>query len=178
MLIWSRAKAAVRAEMINAWYLLRKTANPALIFLLRNRKQLPQLKKKITNNFSRVSHYKRKRFLCHIKHSAKLTTREHCAGKMLLLCAHVSAVRGRARKQTPVMICTYDRYPSSPDTSEVLKLQRSRSVGLASVLFPIALAVEHFSLRAIFSCYPAFLTHPSPASVTEAAGSCHCGDLI
>ena len=164
--------------MINAWYLLRKTANPALIFLLRNRKQLPQLKKKITNNFSRVSHYKRKRFLCHIKHSAKLTTREHCAGKMLLLCAHVSAVRGRARKQTPVMICTYDRYPSSPDTSEVLKLQRSRSVGLASVLFPIALAVEHFSLRATFSCYPAFLTHPSPASVTEAAGSCHCGDLI
>ena len=48
MLIWSRAKVAVRAGMINARYLLGKTANPALIFLLLNlnRKQLPQLKKK------------------------------------------------------------------------------------------------------------------------------------
>ena len=48
MLIWSRAEVAVGAGMINARYLLGKTANPALIFLLLNlnRKQLPQLKKK------------------------------------------------------------------------------------------------------------------------------------
>lgn len=94
MLIWSRAKVAVGAGMINAQYLLGKTANPALIFLLLNRNQLPQFKKKkkITSNFSRVSHYKRKGFLCYIKHSAKLTTREHCTVKMLLLCTHVSTV--------------------------------------------------------------------------------------
>lgn len=46
MLIWSRAKVAVGAGMINAQYLLGKTANPALIFLLLNRNQLPQFKKK------------------------------------------------------------------------------------------------------------------------------------
>lgn len=88
----SRAMA-VGAGMINAQYLLGKTANPALIFLLLNRNQLPQFKKKkkkITSNFSRVSHYKRKGFLCYIKHSAKLTTREHCTVKnaFAIPCQH------------------------------------------------------------------------------------------
>ena len=89
-----------------------------------------------------------KRFLCHIKHSAKLTTREHCAGKMLLLCTHVSAVRGRACKQTPVMIV-----PTIPQQSWYFRSPEAAAepqCGSGSCLVPYSFSCGTFLIESYF----------------------------
>lgn len=172
MLIWSRAKVAVGAGMINTQYLLGKTANPALIFLLLNRNQLPQLKKKKSLATFPESHTTRGKDF-----SATLSTQQNWQPESTVLwkcfCYVLMSAQfegGRASKYElwfAPMIPQQSWYFRSPEVA--LELQcRSGSCGTF-------LIKSYFLLLSCLSHTP---KPASPASVTEAAGSCHCGDLI
>lgn len=80
-------------------------------------------KKKSLATFPESYTTARKRFLFCMKCSAKLTSRESCARKMILYIFMLSTVQGRGCKQMPVMICNCD-------TPRGLKMRRSLSLGL------------------------------------------------
>lgn len=90
---------------------------------------------------------------------------------MLLLCTHVSTVWGRACKQIRVMICTYDA-PAVP----ILQESWGCTGAAVWVWSRGTLLIKSYFL--LLSCLSHTPKPASPASVTEAAGSCHCGDLI